>query len=240
MGTVIVRVGISDLSSVRCRAEIDMSYDDMRQCRDELARINLSGLPAQVRQGLSDALSFAEQQFSSGELNSVAPDPPTVVVVTVLDRTVTVDWEAVPGVESYVVRYGVSDVDLNSPMRIIQDSVAVFNNVAYGKTYKFRIASVDGSVEGDMGAQHDVYVPYPVPSSPSVSWDIVEGKVVLDWGSVQYATGYSIYRDGVLVDGDFVGTHVEYTWQTGEYLVGVSSKNDSGESVRATVTVVVP
>ena len=232
MGTVQVKLKIADLASVPLSAEFIMAYEDMVEFRDVLEATKMGGVVKQVRRGIDAVLDLAESGWSSGEVESISPDYPENVDVDVLGRAVEISWGAVMGVDSYILRTSQGDITVNTTPRPTEETSMEFVGLAYGKTYRFRLSSVLDGIEGAMGPVNEAYIPYPTPTAPALTSSRgVNGEIELDWGTVEFAALYDVYRDGVLYLGDTDGTHLTIeTPAVGTYDFYVIAKNPDAAS----------
>ena len=168
--------------------------------------------------------------FTAGPVSK--PDAPSDLTSSVDDGTVTLSWSAVSGVTGYKIsRDGV--------LISTQTGLTYTETVTKGQTYTYSIVAYNDYVDSDP-ATLSVNVPLVPPSTPSNFASSVSGlSATLSWDAPAKATGYRLYRDGVLLSDQTDTGYTDAVEPFVSYVYTLIAYNDDGESGQATVSVLV-
>ncbi len=151
-------------------------------------------------------VAAAEDAFTVNISYEVAPiTPPTNVVVSVTETSVTLSWDAVENVDGYNIYFGTDKYTTT-------ETTYTFNDLEPFTEYSFIIKSYVG--EEESFASEEVVVKtkdflVTVPQNLTAR-GISESEILLSWDAVENALSYNIYRVDDIAE--FVGNTTETTY----------------------------
>ena len=168
--------------------------------------------------------------FTAGPVSK--PDAPSDLTSSVDDGTVTLSWSAVSGATGYKIsRDGV--------LISTQTGLTYTETVTKGQTYTYSVVAYNDYGDSDP-ATLSVNVPLVPPSTPSNFSASVSGlSATLSWDAPAKATGYRLYRDGVLLSDQTDTGYTDAVEPFVSYVYTLIAYNDDGDSPAATLTVTV-
>lgn len=168
--------------------------------------------------------------FTAGPV--LIPDAPSDLTSSVDDGTVTLSWSAVSGATGYKIsRDGV--------LISTQTVLTYTETVTKGQTYTYSVVAYNDYGDSDP-ATLSVNVPLVPPSTPSNFAASVSGlSATLSWDAPAKATGYRLYRDGVLLSDQTDTVYIDAVEPFVSYVYTLIAYNDDGDSPAATLTVTV-
>lgn len=168
--------------------------------------------------------------FTAGPvLNPVAP---TDLTASVDDGLISISWSPSSMADGYKIsRDGV--------LIATQTGLTYTETVTKGQTYTYSVVAYNDYGDSDP-ATLSVNVPLVPPSTPSNFSASVSGlSATLSWDAPAKATGYRLYRDGVLLSDQTDTGYTDSIEPFVSYVYTLIAYNDDGDSPAATLTVTV-
>lgn len=168
--------------------------------------------------------------FTAGPvLNPVAP---TDLTASVDDGLISISWSPSSMADGYKIsRDGV--------LIATQTGLTYTETVKNGQTYTYSVVAYNDYGDSDP-ATLSVNVPLVPPSTPPNFSASVSGlSATLSWDAPAKATGYRLYRDGVLLSDQTDTGYTDSIEPFVSYVYTLIAYNDDGDSPAATLTVTV-
>lgn len=168
---------------------------------------------------------------------TTAPQIPTGISATSTDTTITVNWNAVSGVASYVVYFLKQDITVPNT-----DTFCTLTNLTPDTLYTYKVGarSVDG--ESPYSAELTIRTLPPRPQTPAeVTQNSTENSVSLSWNAVSEATSYDVMfnkqnyhvtKNSVTINN--LAANTSYTYQIRANNANGSSAYSDLKTVRTT------
>jgi len=161
---------------------------------------------------------------------AAAPGMPTGVAATPGDARVVLTWNAVTGATSYqVYRNGVL---AGTTLAAAFTDTGLVN----GNSYSYTVVAVNSGGSSAASAAVSAVPTVPAPTTPTgLAATAGNAQVLLSWTPVLGATGYDIYRDGVIIASTASSSYTDIAVLNGStYLYAVRATNAGGASAAST------
>ncbi len=199
------------------------SFDDTGLTPDTLYHYSLI---ARNTSGDSAAASLAKRT------KLPAPAVPSGLTSTATETTITLSWDSVPYAASYKLTRNGTEI-YSGAATTYTDSGLVPET-----SYHYSLVAINATGTSAAATLHPSTANYPVPATPAnVTATEGETQIEIHWDTVQWATGYELKRDGLVI---YTGTAVSFA-DTGltpdtDYTYTLTAKNTRGTSTPASLT----
>lgn len=161
-----------------------------------------------------------------------APTRPGAPSWTTERDGITLEWEAVDGAIAYrIYRGGVLLQEVTDGTSYLDTTVT-----PGGNSYEYEISAVNISAEGpkSLATAAVSYVPVPPTGVPTLIVSVTgQTRTQATWSAVDGATGYRLYRNGVLIIETTGTTYSDTGLEPGLYVYEVSALNEDGEGPKS-------
>lgn len=219
--------------------EVENAYRYDIYCDGELIEEDVSGtsftvtgLQPDTEYCFSVAATLLEIESEKSEESCAKTDditlfPPTNIVATVTDKSVTLTWDAAEDATAYNIYRGTTLLASVTETTYTEESLEPETQYCYMLTTA--VGTIESLPTEEICATTDKAAP-TVPAAPVVTATAIDGAVNLIWEAVEGATYYTLYYGGNKLQS-FEDTEVNVAVpQPGQYCFTVTASNDMGES----------
>ena len=180
------------------------------------------------------AVTSCDNAYVDAAIGGSLPAAPTNLTASVNGDSVSLNWSPVSNASGYEVYRD------DSLLAAVTTNSFSESGLANG-TYLYVVAAINDVGESQDRASVSVNVAdYALPAPGNLTASVSGDGVSLNWDALEGASGYSVYRDGSLLETISTNSFAESGLADGTYFYEVAAVSDSSEAgARAGVSVVV-